>query len=272
MPNNLDGQKQWLAGVFDRAAPTYDRVGDAYHDYFGRRLVEIAGIGPGARVLDVACGRGAVLVPAADRAGDSGRVVGVDLSPEMIHRARDALSRARLGAAELRVMDAEHLEFSDGLFDVVLCSFGVFFFPEPEQAASEFLRVLAPGGTVGLSSWAGDDERWSWEQELLGGVNVERRAVSCTFAESADLESLLGGAGFEAVRAQLEHRDILFASEEEWWEWMWSYSVRGVLEQLDQTSREAYRLAAYEAMQAIKEPDGFPMRLSAFLVFARKPD
>ena len=57
-------QKEWLAGVFDRAAPSYDRIGDAYHDHFGARLAEAAGIHPGARVLDVACGRGAVLVPA----------------------------------------------------------------------------------------------------------------------------------------------------------------------------------------------------------------
>ena len=62
-------QKEWLAGVFDRAAPSYDRIGDAYHDHFGARLAETAGIHPGARVLDVACGRGAVLLPAAARAG-----------------------------------------------------------------------------------------------------------------------------------------------------------------------------------------------------------
>ncbi len=59
--------KAWLAGVFDRAAPTYDKVAGAYHDHFGERLVELAGVRPGDAVLDVACGRGAVLVPAAAR-------------------------------------------------------------------------------------------------------------------------------------------------------------------------------------------------------------
>jgi ubiquinone/menaquinone biosynthesis C-methylase UbiE len=272
MPGDVDDQKRWLAGVFDRAAPTYDRVGDSYHDHFGRRLVEFAHIAPGATVLDVACGRGAVLVPAAERVGDTGRVVGVDLSPEMVESARAALARTGLHAPDLRVMDAEHLELSDAAFDVALCSFGVFFFPDPEQAASELYRVLVPGGTVGLSSWTGDDERWAWEQELLGGLDVARRAVARPFSESAELEQLLGGAGFEAARVHLEHRDIRFASEDEWWEWMWSFSIRGVLEQLDDSAREAYRAAAYEAMQALKEPDGFPMRLSAFLTFARKPD
>ena len=66
--------KAWLAGVFDRAAPTYDKVAGAYHDHFGERLVELAGVRPGDAVLDVACGRGAVLVPAAARVGPTGRV------------------------------------------------------------------------------------------------------------------------------------------------------------------------------------------------------
>lgn len=271
MPNDLDDQKRWLAGVFDRAAPTYDRVGDAYHDHFGGRLVELAGVGPGARVLDVACGRGAVLGPALAASDDSGRVVGVDLSPEMIHLARDALGRAGLTDPDLQVMDAEHLELRDGEFDFVLCSFGVFFFPEPERAASEFWRVLVPGGTVGLSSWTGHDERWAWDDELLGGVDVARRAVSRTFDQTTDLEGLLAGAGFDAIRAQVEHREIVFASEDEWWEWKWSFSIRGLLEQLDAGAREAYQSAAYEAMQAIREPAGFPMRLSACLAFAQKP-
>jgi ubiquinone/menaquinone biosynthesis C-methylase UbiE len=57
--------KAWLAGVFDRAAASYDVMAGAYHDHFGARLVEHAGVGPGDRVLDVACGRGAVCIPAA---------------------------------------------------------------------------------------------------------------------------------------------------------------------------------------------------------------
>ena len=57
MPDDAQGgdPKAWLAGVFDRAAPTYDRVGDNYHDYFGERLVDLAGIAEGDAVLDVAC-------------------------------------------------------------------------------------------------------------------------------------------------------------------------------------------------------------------------
>ena len=71
-------------GVFVRGARDYDRVGTPIFGRLGRRLVELAGVHAGDRVLDVATGRGAVLFAAAERAGERGRVVGVDLAEEMV--------------------------------------------------------------------------------------------------------------------------------------------------------------------------------------------
>jgi ubiquinone/menaquinone biosynthesis C-methylase UbiE len=172
-----DDPKEWLAGVFDRAAPTYDELAGAYHDHFGARLVDITGVVPGDRVLDVGCGRAAVVLPAAARVGDAGpRVVGVDLSPEMVRLAAER-AEAVGARVDLRVGDAEDLDVCAGVFDVVLCGFGVFFFPDPERAVAGFHRALVPGGRVGLSTWGAEDERWAWEGELLAGVDVGRRAV-----------------------------------------------------------------------------------------------
>jgi ubiquinone/menaquinone biosynthesis C-methylase UbiE len=265
------GQKRWLAGVFDRAAPTYDRVGDSYHDRFGARLVTAAGVGVGDRVLDVACGRGAVLLPAAEAVGDAGSVVGVDLSPVMVLEARSATDAAGLDArVDVREMDAERLEFAPGSFDIVLCSFGLVFFPRPAQAVEEFVRVVVPGGLVGVSSWGEEDERWAWDDTLLAGLDVRRRAVAFPFEQPAEIADLLIAAGLADVHTHLEHDDIVFASEDAWWEWKWSYSIRGVLEQVDDATRESYRLAAFEAMQPLRQSDGFPMRLTAIFAFGHK--
>jgi SAM-dependent methyltransferase len=258
-------QKAWLAGVFDRAAPTYDRLADSYHDHFGERLVDAIGAQPGWRVLDVACGRGAVLRPAVTRR--PGRLVGVDFSPEMVRSAR-----AELGArAEVHVMDAEQLGFADGSFDAVLCSFGVFFFPSPERAVSEMYRVLAPGGSVALSTWTQADERWAWEGSLLRDLMVDRRPSSRPFDRSDDLERLLADAGFGRVRSTVETHEVAFVDEAEWWEWKWSYSVRGVLEQVDEAALDAFRTAAFAAMQSLREERGFPMRLAALFTLGEKP-
>jgi ubiquinone/menaquinone biosynthesis C-methylase UbiE len=266
-----DDAKAWLAGVFDRAAPTYDRVGEPYHDFFGERLVDLAGVASGAAVLDVACGRGAALLPAARRVGRSGQVVGVDLSPQMVTIAAAALADKRL-AGEVTVMDAEHLEFADASFDAALCAFGLFFFPDPETAVAEVFRVVRPGGVIAVSTWGQEDERWSWEDDVLMTLNVERRAVVRPFGASSEVTALLRGAGFTDPTSRLEHHDVRFADEATWWAWLWSYSLRGVLEQQDEATLDKLREEATRQMRPHREASGLPRRLTANLVRARRPD
>ena len=268
MTGNPVDAKEWLAGVFDRAAPTYDAVAGAYHDHFGVRLVDLVGVGAGDSVLDVGCGRGAVLVPAAERVGSAGRVVAVDLSPEMVRLARDRVEAAGV-EAELRVMDGEQLDVADASFSVVLCGFGIFFLPDPERAMAGVRRALAPGGSVGLSTWGAEDERWSWEDDLLADVDVERRALQRPFDRCDDLTALLRGAGFDDVVVHTEHHDVWLADADEWWAWKWSYSLRGILEQLPPGRLDRLRRDAAERMAAMRVEGGLPLRLEALIARGR---
>jgi SAM-dependent methyltransferase len=113
------------------------------------RLIKHAKIAAGQRVLDVACGTGVVAITAA-RAG--ARVSGLDLTPQLLERARE---NARLATVEidLREGDAEQLPFDEAVFDVVLSQFGHMFAPRPDVALNEMLRVLKPGGTIAFSTW-----------------------------------------------------------------------------------------------------------------------
>ncbi len=264
--------KAWVAGVFDRAAPTYDEVAGAYHDHFGARLVDLAGVGPGDTVLDVGCGRGAVLVPAAARVGVAGSVFGVDLSPEMVRLASERADAAGI-AARLEVMDAENLDMPEGSFSVVLCGFGIFFLPDPERAAVGFRRALADGGRLGLSTWGAEDERWSWEDELVADVVVKRRAVRRPFDQPGDLEALLGSSGFGEVVVHTVHHEVHLAGAEEWWAWKWSYSLRGVLEQMDPAQLDRLRHEAFARIAAMPADDSgrLPLRLEALFALGRAP-
>jgi ubiquinone/menaquinone biosynthesis C-methylase UbiE len=261
--------KAWLAGVFDRAAPTYDEVAGAYHDHFGARLVELAGVGPGDAVLDVGCGRGAVLIPAAVHVGPSGRAVGVDISPEMVRLARSRVESATLDA-ELYVMDGERLEVPDGSFSVVLCGFGIFFMPHPDEAVTGFHRALAPGGTVAISTWGAEDGRWSWEDDLFADVVVARRAVQQPFDRADHLGSLLLDAGFDDVEVRAEHHDVRLADADEWWAWKWSYSLRGVLEQLAPERLDRVRREASQQIASMTTDDGIPLRLEALIAVGHR--
>ena len=198
-------QKAWLAGVFDRAAPAYDRVGVAYHEHFGRRLVELAGLPADAALLDVGCGRAAVLLAAAGRVGT---LTGVDVSAGMLDHARAELRAAGVDGVRLEVMDAERLAFADGTFDALTAAFLLFFLPDPERAAAEFRRVLRPGGRVAVSTWGDDDPRWAWEDDLMAGLRVDRRAIQRPFARPAEVHDLLAGAGFTDVTTHREELEI----------------------------------------------------------------
>src|SRR5919198_1622444 len=113
------------------------------------RLVKFANVRRDQNVLDVGCGTGVVAITAA-RIG--ARVHAVDLTPELLERARENASIAKF-EIDFREGDAEALPFDDGRFDVVLSQFGHMFAPRPNVAIAEMLRVLKPGGTIAFATW-----------------------------------------------------------------------------------------------------------------------
>lgn len=112
-------------------------------------LIDAAGVRSGHVVLDIACGTGVVAREAADRTGGEGRVVGLDLNPGMLEVAR----RLRPDI-DWQQGDAVELPFPDDSFEVVLCQAAMMFFPDRAQAVREMARVVVPGGTVAIQTWA----------------------------------------------------------------------------------------------------------------------
>lgn len=116
----------------------------------GASLVAFAGISPGQRVLDVACGTGVVAITAASAGAE---VSGLDLSPALIAAARSNAALSPEAALEFVEGDAEALPYPDRHFDVVLSQFGHMFTPRPAVVMSEMLRVLKRGGRIAFSTW-----------------------------------------------------------------------------------------------------------------------
>ena len=113
------------------------------------QLVKHAKVQSAQRLLDVACGTGVVAITAA-RIG--ARVTALDLTPELLERARENARLANL-VVDWHEGDVEQLPFDDGAFDVVVSQFGHMFAPRPDVAVAEMLRVLKPGGTIAFSTW-----------------------------------------------------------------------------------------------------------------------
>jgi SAM-dependent methyltransferase len=142
------------------------------------RVAEAAAIRPGDRVLDVACGTGVLTREAARRAGPTGAVTGLDLSPEMLAVA------ARLNPElQWRQGSGQSLPFPDQSFDAVVSQFGLMFFPDPVAGLREMMRVLVPGGRLAVAVW---------------GSLAETPAYA---AEVALVERLAGKAAGDGLRA-----------------------------------------------------------------------
>jgi ubiquinone/menaquinone biosynthesis C-methylase UbiE len=145
----MSDQEEWQ---LDGSAPElYQRyLVPAITAVWASDLVDRAALRPGERVLDVACGTGAVARVAAERVGVTGRVTALDINPGMLAVAR--LLPPALGAAiEWHEASVLALPFSDAAFDGVLCQLGLQFFPDRTAALREMRRVLVPDGRLAVS-------------------------------------------------------------------------------------------------------------------------
>ncbi len=151
-------------GTFERArwwasADHWDRWADPMADMADRLnqpLLDAAGVGPGDRVLDLACGAGEPALGAARRVGPDGLVVATDLVPAMMAGAVRRAAGVPVAPA-FASADMTRLPFPDGCFDRTTCRFGVMFVPDVGAAAAELRRVLRAGGRAALMVWGPKD-------------------------------------------------------------------------------------------------------------------
>lgn len=273
--------------MFRRAAPTYGQVGPGFFSYFGRRLVTLAQIPVGARVLDVATGRGAVLVPAVEAVGPRGHVVGIDLAETMVHETSKALARLALPPSfELHTMDAEHLQFPDASFDHVLCGFGIFFFPQLDRAMSEFRRVLKPKGRLCVSTWGKrDDEHWGWFEDVVQShLPAEAQphhphrldaVPQPVFDTIEGLKAILTAGGFEDVQIAPETAEFVYSTSEEYWSTLWSHGTRLTLEEIERKEGteglQRFKMEVFGKLDRMTKADGLHEQFEALIGLATKP-
>ncbi len=266
--------KQQLAALYTRVASAYVEQGPPRFAYVGRRLVEMVCVGVGDTVLDIGTGRGAVLFPAAERVGRSGRVVGIDVAPGMVEHTRAAISEKGLPQADVHLMDAENLLFPDESFTHVLCSFAVFFFPDLARVLAETWRVLRPGGVVGFAFQRGVDPRWAWYEELLrseGALdNLPALPSNGTSGREGDLVARLVSAGFLETRERLEEVKLRYRDAQTWWASLWTHGSRLPLERLEREHVARLQAECLERAQTLAEPDGLPELHRFVFVTARR--
>jgi O-methyltransferase / aklanonic acid methyltransferase len=260
--------------VFSRAAASYNRAGPRPFTHFARRIVDLAAVAPGSRVLDVATGTGAILLAAAERTGAEGFLVGVDLSDEMLARAHQEVRDRDLANVELRRMDAQQLDFDGASFDYAFCGFALTSLPDQADALAGIARVLRPGGRFGIveaPSWFFlHDPRWARQAEVFRNFGVAVGDYEPGH-ERALLIEALRHAGFSDISATEEPYPLIFSDEEEWWAWMWSHGSRSLLEAVPDEKLVDLRQALAIELADCRDDEGtIRGKLAAHLLVAAK--
>lgn len=171
---------------------------------FGRwslDLIERVQPQPGERVLDLACGTGAVAREALKRISPGGTLVGVDINPDML-RVASEIVEAREPVVRWQQASAESLPLPDASVDVAFCQQGLQFFPDKQGALRELRRVLTPGGRIALSTWRALEHNPVQHalSKAADGRLGKSMAIAFGLGENGSLERMLKDAGFQSVQ------------------------------------------------------------------------
>lgn len=167
----------------------------------------IASLKPGQIVLDLGCGSGLDVLLAAHQVGETGQVIGVDMTPEMLDKARSNASRAGLGNVEFRLGEIESLPVADNAVDVILSNCVINLSPDKPAAFREAFRVLRSGGRLAISDIVA---LAPLPPELAGDFAAFAGCVAGAVTV-AELEQLLADTGFVqiAIHVRPESREFI---------------------------------------------------------------
>ncbi len=162
----------------------------------------IAALRPGETVVDLGCGGGFDCFLAARRVGDRGRVIGVDMTPEMIHKARKNAEAGGILNVEFRLGEIEHLPVADGTADAIISNCVINLSPDKPQVFADAFRILRPGGRLAISDVVAI-------APMPDAVKQDLQAHSGCIAGSAtvpETERMLKAAGFSGVHIRIHEQ------------------------------------------------------------------
>ncbi len=210
---------------------------------WSNELMKFARPAPGERVLDVACGTGAVTRNVANRIGANAFIAGLDFNSKMLRVARVTAQQQGLGI-EWCTGRAEQLPLPGSRFDLVTCQFWLMLFPDRQAALAEMRRVLRKGGRVCLSVWQSLEKHPFYQAlEELGrrrlGISMNGRVF--TLGDAGELARLMTEAGFRHVEIEPVSIMAQYVAPEEFLAWEVNFAPEAVasLQHLDEPARQA---------------------------------
>ena len=251
--------------------------------------MDLAEIPEGATVLDIGTGEGSVLIPAAEKTGDHGLGIGIDIDFGGFKHARPGIQKRGLRNTAWAQMDATKLGFMNGLFDRALCGFigwNYCFdfvrceFTSPDIILAEISRVLRVGGRVGISSWAmQEDLDWLGDQfrRYLPAYVADRKRDSALTVYSKEnakgLEMVLREGCFQDIEIATETAEFVSTDEEEWWWQVWGAGWQENIDRVahsDADKFKKFKKQVFDNLQIYKRSDGIHFQKTVLFALGNK--
>ena len=254
--------KETTRAQWEAAAEAWHRWGPTLRSWLGpatTRMLDLAAVGSGRRVLDVAAGAGDQTLQIATRVAPGGTVLATDISPAILAFAEGEARRCGLSNVATRAMDGENLELADESFDAVVSRVGLIYFPDQQRALTEMRRVLVPGGRVAAIVYSTPDKNGFFSAP----VSIVRRHAKLgpplpgqpgpfSLGAPGVIEEAFQRAGFRAVEAERISAPLRMTSAAEClrFEKESFGALHQMLSSLDEPGRDA---AWAEVGQALRE-------------------
>ena len=182
-----------------------------------QKLLQLANIKDGDKIIDIACGTGLVSFPAAELAGEKGFVLANDISDKMVEAGTAIAKERDLSNISFQRMDAEELTVEDDSYNIALCALGLMYFPDPLKAMKEMYRSLKPGGHAVVAVW-GQRKNCGWAEVF---EIVDRRVASevCpmffNLGNEGTLQKYMSGGGFKNISVERISSSLNYSSGDE---------------------------------------------------------
>lgn len=264
--------KDRVTSSFDSSAAAYDTLGVDFFTPMGEMLVATMGLVPGEAVLDVGCGRGACMFPAAELVGTSGRVLGIDIAEGMVSAANDEIAARQIGRhVNAILLDADDPAGLPGPFDAITANYSVIFLPGAPGVLSRYAEMLSSRGRLGFTSPVFESgvfpflppqfTDWipmSLLEQLPAGWRPEAlaRRFNTWLAEPAHLVEVVTGTGFAS--ATVTDRTVVMRSKspEAWVNWSHTQGMRLLWTNLDDAGKAELRESLIRGLRPLCAPDG----------------
>jgi ubiquinone/menaquinone biosynthesis C-methylase UbiE len=244
------------------------------------RLLDLAGISPGHQVLDIASGTGEPAITAAELAGKTGKVTGIDLTEEMLAYAREKAAAAGIVNIEFLCVDGETLDFEADSFDAVTMRWGLMFMPEPEVCLGLAHGVMKRHARIAIACWSAPDKNpfvGVLMQTLGKYMDVPKPPPGTpgifAMADPERLHAVIAAAGFRNIELEEQEIDVITVDNgQAYWEAISDLAapVMTLVYQLDDETRQAYINDVVQTADALKQGNTLTMRGTTWLASAEK--